>query len=102
MPFEKGRNKTGGRAPGTPNKVTSERKARLNEILTQIEDKHLAADIDKLSPRDRVRLYADLLEYSIPKLTRAERPPTDLETFYLMSPEEKKMEIERLRNLKDD
>ncbi|MEO0330749.1 MAG: hypothetical protein AAF223_03545 [Bacteroidota bacterium] len=96
MPFKNGHQKIGGRVAGTPNKFTSERKAWLNKVLTQIETKHLEEDIGKLSPRDRVRLYADLLEYTIPKLNRSERPPTEVEELMSMTPEEQKAEMRKL------
>ena len=86
-----------GRPKGTPNKATSERKAKLNAILQKIEDEHLDSDLGKLSSRDRVKLYADLLEYTIPKLTREERPPTELEELLAMSPEDRKAEIIKIQ-----
>mgnify|MGYP001797888943 FL=1 len=97
MPFKNGHQKLGGRAPGTPNKATSERKARLNKVLAQIEDKHLEEDIGKLSPRDRVRLYADLLEYSNPKLTRTERPQTLYVELMALPEAERKRQMLELR-----
>jgi hypothetical protein len=35
MPFQKGKEKTGGRQPGTPNKATAEIKVLLNRLLPE-------------------------------------------------------------------
>jgi hypothetical protein len=62
--------KTGGRAKGTPNKVTTEIKDVFKEIiecnLSQIE-----TDIMELSPKDRIDVILKLSEYVLPKLQRS-------------------------------
>jgi hypothetical protein len=73
----KGIAKTGGRAPGTPNKATqSAREAiarfvdlnapRLNEWLDEI-----AAD-PKHGPNEAFKRVQEILEYHVPKLARTE------------------------------
>lgn len=91
-----------GRPQGSQNKVTTARKQKINDLLQKIESDHLDSDIAKLTPRDRTNLYATLLEYVIPKLTRTERPLTDLEEMLAMTPEERKEAIRELQSqLKD-
>lgn len=65
MPFEKGQKKTGGRKKGTPNKITAEIRSKLEDILNEQTDT-IKEDIMKLSPKDRVRAYTELLKYAIP------------------------------------
>jgi predicted lipase len=62
--------KTGGRAKGTPNKVTTEIKDVFKQIiecnLSQIE-----TDIMELNPKDRIDVILKLSEYVLPKLQRS-------------------------------
>ncbi len=62
--------KTGGRAKGTPNKVTTEIREFYKELiennLEQIE-----LDIKELSPKDRIEILIRLTEYVVPKLQRS-------------------------------
>lgn len=62
--------KTGGRTKGTPNKKTAEHRERAERVLHLIESDHLEKDIKKLTPGQRMILYADMLEYVAPKLSR--------------------------------
>lgn len=64
--------KTGGRVKGTPNKRTAEEVDRANRVLDLIETQYLEADIEKLTPGQRMQLYADMMEYKVPKLSRTE------------------------------
>lgn len=66
MPFEKGREKTGGRKPGITNKATTDIK---NKIATLIEEQFeiIQTDLDTLEPRERVTAYLKFLEYVLPK-----------------------------------
>lgn len=61
-----GRGRMGGRQKGTPNKVTTDLKSWLTQIVdqnrTQIEQ-----DIQSLLPDERVRVISGLLNYIIPK-----------------------------------
>jgi predicted lipase len=62
--------KTGGRAKGTPNKITTEIKDVFKQIiecnLSQIE-----TDIMELNPKDRIDVILKLSEYVLPKLQRS-------------------------------
>ncbi|MDZ4844305.1 MAG: hypothetical protein SH857_02020 [Chitinophagales bacterium] len=59
--------KTGGREKGTPNKVTSELRERINNFLS---DKWTAIekDFESLEPKERLMFYEKLLSYGLPKL----------------------------------
>lgn len=63
-------NKTGGRKKGTPNRKTAEEIDRAGRVLALIESKYLTKDIGKLTPNQRMMLYADMMEYKAPKLSR--------------------------------
>lgn len=64
--------KTGGRAKGTLNKKTSEEIDRASRVLRLIETQYLEKDIKQLTPGQRMQLYADMMEYKVPKLSRTE------------------------------
>jgi hypothetical protein len=62
--------KTGGRQAGSLNKKTIEEIDRAARVLNLIESKYLEKDIAQLSPNQRMLLYADMMEYKAPKLSR--------------------------------
>ena len=66
-----GREKAGGRAAGTPNKVTADLRSAIKKI---IEDniEQVSQDIAKLSPKDRVAVLEKLMQYVIPKIQAVE------------------------------
>lgn len=68
MPFEKGHSgNLKGRTKGSQNLVTK----KIRECITLfLEDKfeRIETDFELLSPRDRIKVYCDLLHYSLPKL----------------------------------
>ena len=59
----------GGRPKGSPNKVTTEHKERVEWVLELLEET-LEASIVKLKPKDQVDLWMNLQEYIRPKLQR--------------------------------
>jgi hypothetical protein len=74
--------KTGGRAPGTPNKATNEARQaialfvdsnahRLTEWLDAVADGDPERDI-KPNPAKAFELFQSVVEYHIPKLARTE------------------------------
>lgn len=67
--FNKGRQKTGGRKKGTPNKVTAITKDVLAEIADGLRGQ-LADDLAVLDPKDRVAAFIKLVEYVVPKPQR--------------------------------
>lgn len=62
--------KSGGREKGSRNKKTADVLDRADRVLTLIESDYLEDDIAKLSPNQRMQLYADMMEYKAPKLQR--------------------------------
>ncbi|RCR68317.1 hypothetical protein [Larkinella punicea] len=64
--FTVGKTKTGGRKPGTPNKVNSTIKERIVQLIDDKFD-DIKDDLDKLDPEDRVSAYLKMLEYVLPK-----------------------------------
>lgn len=61
-----GKGRIGGRAKGTPNKVSSTVKDWISQLIddnrVQIEK-----DIKKLSPKDRLQMFEKLMQYIVPK-----------------------------------
>lgn len=64
--------KTGGRAKGVLNKKTTEAISRAERILRLIETKYFEKDIAKIKAEKRMDLYASMLEYVAPKLSRSD------------------------------
>jgi hypothetical protein len=64
--------KSGGRQKGSLNKKTVAQLSRAEKVLEIIEAKYLATDIKKLTSNQRVLLFADMLEYTAPKLSRVD------------------------------
>ena len=66
MPFDKGKEKTGGRQKGTPNRL----KSKLKEAIGELVDSNLETirhDLAQLEPKDRISLLLKFVEYVIPK-----------------------------------
>ena len=59
----------GGRPKGAVNKLTRERKERLEWVLNEVE-KTLAEEIENLTSLEKVKLWLELQEYVLPKLQR--------------------------------
>ena len=66
MAFESGRQKTGGRKAGTPNKTGIDIKTRIAGLIDSQFDS-IQADLDTLDPKDRVAAYLKFMEYVLPK-----------------------------------
>ena len=58
-----------GRPKGIPNKLTTEKRQRLDRIIEIIEE-HLEEKIASLKPKEQVDLWLQLQEYVRPKLQR--------------------------------
>lgn len=64
--FEKGREKTGGRAKGTPNKTTTDLKDWVFRLL-QRNLKQIEKDLKELDAKERLILFEKLLRYVLPR-----------------------------------
>lgn len=66
MKFEPGKEKTGGRKAGTPNKNTADIKTRIAALIDE-QFEAIQYDLGDLEPRDRIAAYLKFLEYILPK-----------------------------------
>jgi hypothetical protein len=62
----KGTRKTGGRAKGTPNRVTKNIRGYIEALIDSQRDR-LAADFEAVEPMQRLVIFERLLPYVIPK-----------------------------------
>ena len=91
--------KTGGRAKGTPNKLTQEFRGRVQLLLDDNWEK-LIDDFENLTSKERIDSMLKLLEYCLPKLSRNEfHEVSDINELLRMSPQERKDEILRLKQI---
>jgi hypothetical protein len=81
----KGR-KTGGRRPGSPNKVTTEFRETVRRLLEENAENIIqwVGEIAKESPEKAVRAITDLAEFAAPKLSRTELTGKDGERLQLV------------------
>ncbi len=66
MVFEKGREKTGGRKPGSTNKASTDIKSKIAALIDSQFDA-ITTDLEQLEPKERVTAYLKFLEYVLPK-----------------------------------
>jgi len=71
MTRKKGTPKTGGRERGTPNRITSDLRDWIKELLND-NRQTFEADLKKLEPHQRVAIFEKMLSYSVPKLQSVE------------------------------
>lgn len=67
MAFKKGKPKTGGRKPGTPNKVANDLRDKITTFLDN-EFEGVKLEFKTLSARDKLRFFSEMLGYAVPKL----------------------------------
>ncbi len=67
MARRKGTIKTGGREPGTPNKISGDLRLKIQSILNENIDK-VQDDLNSLPAKDRLQVIEKLLSYVLPKL----------------------------------
>jgi len=61
-----GKGRMGGRAKGTPNKVTRPLKEWINNLLDDNREQ-IERDMKALLPKDRLIMFEKLLQYVVPK-----------------------------------
>jgi hypothetical protein len=65
--------KTGGRTAGTPNKVTSEIREKISDILAEhFTPEKVAENLEAMDPKERLLFLTKLLDYAAPKLKSTE------------------------------
>ncbi len=62
----KGKQKTGGRQKGTPNKVSGEIKDWIAGLVWR-KQRQMEADLDAIDPKDRLIIMERLISYIVPK-----------------------------------
>lgn len=68
MPFQKGiSGNANGRPKGSKNKAGEGLRNLISDFLEQKFDQ-VTNDFEQLEPKDRIKVYTDLLQYSVPKL----------------------------------
>lgn len=68
MGFEKGLSgNPGGRPKGSPNKISNKLRKTITAFLSD-NFKKITEDFHLLPPKDRAKLYCDLLQYGLPKM----------------------------------
>lgn len=67
-----GRGRLGGRKKGTPNKVTAERKARIAQFIEGHWDDFIENYNQLNDPKDKCKIFMDMLPYYAPKLSSVE------------------------------
>jgi len=68
MAFDKGQSgNPSGKPPGTKNKIGLQLRETINGFLTD-NFELITQDFKSLPPKDRAKLYCDLLQYGLPKL----------------------------------
>jgi uncharacterized protein (UPF0305 family) len=60
-----------GRPKGTPNKVTTDLRTWINDLLDS-NRRQIAKDIKRLEPQQRVAIFEKLLSYAVPKMQSVE------------------------------
>lgn len=71
MPFAKGKPKTGGRTPGTTNRITGTMREMLEKFLID-NFANVCDEFAALEGKDKINTFVKLLEFSLPKLNRVE------------------------------
>lgn len=68
MPFVKGKSgNEAGRPKGSKNKAGGELRELISNFL-QERFADVVQDFEQLEPKDRIKVYTDLLQYGLPKL----------------------------------
>ena len=72
MPFIQGTSgNPSGKPIGTPNKTTRQLRHAIIDYLTANFD-NMIIDAGKLTPKERCRMYIDLMQYGLPRLSNVQ------------------------------
>jgi hypothetical protein len=98
MPFKKGEiGNPNGRPKGAKNKISTEQRNYLRDVLLENEEK-FKLELKELKGKDFLRTYLSLMQYTLPKPTNIEiKEVATLEEFIAMTPEERQVAIEEVR-----
>ena len=80
MPFETGKPKTGGRAPGVQNKNTTNLKSTI-QLIVEKSFLSIESDLQEMESKDRVAFVLKLAEFIIPKMRETKLNFSDLSDF---------------------
>ena len=96
-----GKGRLGGRQKGTPNKIKSDLKEWVKQIMDNGREQ-FEKDLKKLTPKERINVFTALLNYVLPKMQpiqgEKEQVASSGLTIIVQNEEEKKM-IERIKDL---
>ena len=76
-PKNDGKGRIGGRAAGTPNKVTALTKAAIQNFLDDNQEEAWKAWKEIKSPKHKVEMYIKLCEFCVPKMASVEFKAAD-------------------------
>jgi hypothetical protein len=94
MAFEKGiSGNPNGRPKGSQNRATGQLRTFITDFLEQ-RFEQVVNDFEQLEPKDRIKIYTDLLQYGLPKL-QSVSTGIDLEN---MSDEQLDQLLQHLKN----
>lgn len=98
MPFKKGQSgNPAGRAKGSTYKMSAEQREFLREFLIENKNKFVL-QLKKMEGKDFVQNYITLMQYVLPKPSTAPiKEVPKLEEFIAMTPEERQVAMEKIR-----